>query len=34
MKSTNKRRERTQALLEATQRRRMAEQCDNTIETT
>ena len=32
MKSINKRRERTQALLEATQRRRMAEQADNAIE--
>lgn len=32
MKSTNKRRQRTQALIEAAARRRMAELADNTIE--
>ncbi len=32
MKSTNKRRQRTEALREATARRRMAKQADNAIE--
>ena len=32
MKHTHKRRDRTQALIQATARRRMAEMADNTIE--
>ena len=32
MKATNKRRQRTEALRQATARRRMAEQADNAIE--